>query len=126
MRRPARRAPRPPRTDRHREPPRREHPAPDRVTPAAQPPAAPGTRKKAVTEKLLRNRRAVAYREHWCLRAPHGPPRGFGKRTRGGPALIRCAHGVAAHHPPATGTTTKTTLTSNDTLAQMTLTLNGG
>jgi hypothetical protein len=96
------------------------------MTPPAKPAAAPGTREKAVTEKLLRSGRTVAYREQWCLRAPHGPPRGFGKKDRGGPAHIRHAHGVVARHPAATGTTTKNTPNSNDTITPMTPTLNGG
>ena len=79
MRRPARGAPRPPRTHRHRKPARREHPPPDRVTPPAQPPAAARTRKQAATEKRLDAGRAVAYREQWCLRAPSRPS-DFGKR----------------------------------------------
>jgi hypothetical protein len=37
--------------------------APDRVTMTAQPPPAPGTRKQAVTEKLLHNGLTAAYRE---------------------------------------------------------------
>ena len=53
MRRPARRAPRPPRTHRYRKPARRENAAPDRVTPPAQPPAAARTPKQAVTEERL-------------------------------------------------------------------------
>ena len=77
---PARAAPRPPRPHPHRDPPRREHPPQDRVAPPAQPAPAAGTRKQAVTQKLLRNRRAVAYREQRCLQAPHGPPRTSGKR----------------------------------------------
>jgi hypothetical protein len=80
MRRPARGAPRPPRPDAYRDPPGREDPPPDRVTPPAQPPAAARTRKQAVTEKLLHNGRAVAYREHWCLRAPSRPSPDFAKR----------------------------------------------
>jgi hypothetical protein len=80
MRRPAAGAPRPPRTHRHREPPRREHPPPDRVTMPAQPPAAPGTRKKALAEQLLDAGHVVAYREHWCLRAPSRPSPRFAKR----------------------------------------------
>ena len=79
VRDPARAAPRPPRPHPHRDPPRREHPPQDRVAPPAQPTPAAGTRKQAVTQKLLRNRRAVAYREQRCLQAPHGPPRTSGK-----------------------------------------------
>jgi len=96
------------------------------VTPPAQPPAAARTRKQATTEERLDAGRAVAYREQWCLRAPSRPSPSFRKRYRGGPSLIRHAHGVVAHHPPATGTITKTALTSNDATSPMTLTLNGG
>ena len=83
VRRPARGAPRPPRPDAHRDPPGREDLPPDRVTPPAQPPAAAGTRKKAVTEKLLHSRPAVAYREQWCLRAPPRPSPSFAKKITG-------------------------------------------
>jgi hypothetical protein len=83
MRRPARGAPRPPRTHRHRKPARREHPAPDRVTMPAQPAPAARTRKQAVTEKRLDAGRAVAYREHWCLQAPSRPSPDFGKKVTG-------------------------------------------
>jgi len=51
---------------------------------------------------------------------------GLREKVRGGPSLIRHAHGVVAHHPLATRTITKTTLTSNDATSPMTLTLNGG
>jgi hypothetical protein len=80
MRGPARAAPRPPRPHAHRDPPRRENTAPDRVTPPAQPPAAARTRKQAITQKRLDAGRAVAYREQWCLRAPSRPSPSFGKR----------------------------------------------
>jgi hypothetical protein len=83
MRRPARGAPRPPRTHRHRKPARREHPAPDRVTVPAQPPPAARTPKQAVTEKRLDAGRAVAYREQWCLQAPSRPSPDFGKKVTG-------------------------------------------
>ncbi len=96
------------------------------MTPPAQPPAAARTRKQAVTEQLLDAGRTVPYREHWCLRAPSRPSPGFGKSDRGGPASFRHAHGVVAHHPPATGTTTKTMPTSKDATTQMAITLNGG
>ena len=49
------------------------------MTPPAQPAPAPGTRKQAATEKLLHNGRVVAYREHWCLRAPSRPSPSFAK-----------------------------------------------
>ena len=83
MRRPAGGAPRPPRTHRYRNPARREHPAPDRVTVPAQPPAAARTRKQAVTQKRLDAGHAVAYREQWCLRAPSRPSPDFGKKVTG-------------------------------------------
>jgi hypothetical protein len=92
----------------------------------AQPPAAARTRKQAVTEKRLDAGRAVAYREQWCLQAPSRPSPDSGKKQRGGPTLIRHAHGVVAHHPAATRTTTKTTLTSKVVTTPTTLTLNGG
>lgn len=91
----------------------------------AQPASAPGTRKQAVTEKLLHNGRAVAYREQWCLRAPHGPPRGLRQKVAGRAIPIRHAHGVVARHPAATRTTTKTTLTGKDATSPLKLTLNG-
>ena len=80
MRRPAQGAPCPPRPDAYRGPPGRKDPPPDRVTPPAQPPTAARTPKQAVTEKLLHNGRAVAYREHWCLCAPSRPSPDFAKR----------------------------------------------
>ena len=92
----------------------------------AQPPPAPGTRKKALAEQFLDADRAVAYRKQWCLRAPSRPSPDFAKRSRGGPSHIRHAHGVVARHPAATRTTTKTTPTSKVATSPMTLTLNGG
>jgi len=126
MRDPARGAPRPPRPHAHRNPAPPEHPPADRVTVPAQPAPAPRTRKQAVTEKLLHNRRAVAYREQWCLRAPHGPPRGLRQKDSGeGRPHNRHAHGVVAPHPAATRTTTKTTPTSKDATTPKAFTLNG-
>ncbi len=96
------------------------------MTPPAQPPAAARTPKLAVPQERLDAGRAVAYREQWCLQAPSRPSPRFGKKVTGRASLIRHAHGVVAHHPPATRTITKTALTSNDATSPMTLTLNGG
>jgi hypothetical protein len=100
-----------------------ENRAPDRVPPPAQPPAAPGTRKRAVTDKLLHNGRAVAYREHCCLRTLTALP-GLRQKEPGRadpyPTCSRCRRTP----PPATETTTKNTLTRNGAITPTTLTLN--
>ena len=100
MRDPARGAPRPPRLHAHRNPAPPEHPPTDRVTVPAQPPAAPGTRKKAVTEHLLDDGRAVAYREQWCLRAPSRPSPRLRQKDSGEGRPITDTLTVSSHPTP--------------------------
>ena len=97
----------------------------DRVTPAAQPAPAPGTRKQAVTEKLLHNRLVVAYREHRCLRAPSRPSPSFAKgHGEGRPSsdMLKVSSHTSHPQPKPRG---KPMLTVNDATRPAVLTVNG-
>jgi hypothetical protein len=99
---PARHAPGPPRPHHPACPPPRPE---DRPLPAMPPPRQPPPAARAGQNPLIQQPLdapgVVAYGEHRCSFAPaRGPPRGFGKRSRGGPPRNRHAHGVLAHHSP--------------------------
>ena len=88
------------RTTRHRRPSpnttrRGAWPHPGQPAPAAR------TGQAAFFQHPLDAPGVLAYREHRCSFAPaRGPPRGFAKRSRGGPPRNRHAHGVAEHPSP--------------------------
>src|SRR5260370_30011090 len=68
--------------------------------PASRPPAARAGQ-TALFQHPLDAPGVLAPREHRCSFAPaRGPPRGFAKRSRGGPPRNRHAHGVVEHHSP--------------------------
>ena len=102
VRHPARRAPGPARPHHLACPPPRPE---DLPLPAMPPPSQPSPAARAGQTALFQHPLdapgVVAYREHRCSFAPaRGPPRGFAKRSRGGPPRNRHAHGVVAHHTP--------------------------
>ena len=67
-------------------PARPEHRPLPGITPPGQPSPARRAAQAALFQHPLDASRVVAYREHRCSFAPaRGPPRGFAKRSRGGP-----------------------------------------
>ena len=102
MRHTARTAPRPPRTHRHRDPPRHENPPPGRMTPPAQPATTARTPKQAATEQLLDASHVVPYREHRCSHAPTALPELRQKvtgRADPNPTRSRCRRAPATRNP---------------------------
>jgi hypothetical protein len=92
----------------------------------AQPAPAPGTRKKAVTEKLLHNGRAVAYREQWCLRAPSRPSPDFAKGNGEGRPVSDMLTLSSHTSTPQPEPRENPVHTLNDATGPAMLTVNGG
>ena len=95
------------------------------MTPPAQPAPAPRTRKQAATEKLLHNGRVVAYREHWCLRAPSRPSPSFAKGHGEGRPHSDILNVSSRTSPPQPEPQQNPLLTVNDAPHPAMLTMNG-